>query len=110
MVPKCPIQNVLGDFLNRFDLGHFDEPKFHEFEALLTSLDSQRVALHILQHPTQGEWYTITYFTVNSSSNTDVLDMPVTAVIFVINKCIANFQNVLICLTLHDKSVQKQSK
>ena len=35
-------------FLNHFGLGHIDEPKFHEFGVLLTSLDSQRVPLHVL--------------------------------------------------------------
>ena len=50
VVPKCPIRNALENFPNHFDLGHFDELKFHEFKVLLTSLDSQRVALHI-SHP-----------------------------------------------------------
>ena len=38
-------------------------------------------------------------FLFNSFSNANVLDTPVTAVIFIINKCIANFHNVLVCLS-----------
>ena len=49
--PKMPnTTNVLGNLLNCFGLGYFDVPKFHEFGVLLISLDSQRVALHVL-HP-----------------------------------------------------------
>ena len=43
---------------------------------------------------TRGEWYTIINFILHSFFNVYALDIPVTAVIFVINK-LANFQNVL---------------
>ena len=56
-------------------------------------------AIKIYNKRTRGERYTIVNFSFNSFSNANVLDMPVTAVIFIINKCIANFHNVLICLS-----------
>ena len=41
--PKRPMQNGLENFLTRFGLCHFDKPKSHELEVLLTLLDLQKL-------------------------------------------------------------------
>jgi len=59
---------------------------------------------------TRGERYTTINVILNSFPNANVLDMPVTAVIFVINKCIANFQNVLIWIRNNQCAATKLSQ
>jgi len=54
---------------------------------------------------TQGEQYTTINIIFNSFSivfHTNALDMPITAVIFVMNKCIAN---VLICNNFYARTI-----
>ena len=45
---------------------------------------------------TRGERYTMINLIFNSFTNVNVLDMSVTAVIFVTNKCIANFLDMIV--------------